>query len=125
MSYKETCDRCEESLKTEVNQRKVIAELENEKKELLCTVSQLQNEVTLLNSKLYDMADSLRRMKNGADMIKEVGDSEGHCQSDNKQRRVYAEKFLPIERKKMITMSNHMLQHPGRHDEPPNKSQST
>ena len=47
VSYKDTCDKSEENLKTEENYRKIIGELENEKKKLLCFVSHLQSEVTL------------------------------------------------------------------------------
>ena len=92
VSHKDTCDMCEESLKTLEEQINVMAKLENENKELLCTFSHLQSEVTLLNSKLNNMSDSLKKMKSRADMVREDEDTEVFYQSDNKQCRVFEEK---------------------------------
>lgn len=70
MSYNEACGRCEANLKTVEDQKKVISELESEKKELLCTVSHLQREVTFLNSKLDNMPNSLiSRLKKGKSVV--------------------------------------------------------
>ena len=81
MSYKDTCDMCEESLKKEEEHRKIIIELENERKQLLSTVSHLQTEVTRLNSKLDNLKDSIN-------MVKEDEDSRVHYQFVNKLRRM-------------------------------------
>ncbi|CAI8614462.1 unnamed protein product [Vicia faba] len=89
--YKDTYDRCEESLQTLEEHRKIIVELESEKKKLLYSVSHLYSEVTLLNSKLNNMSYSLKKMKSKAKIVREEGDTEVDYQSNNKQRRVYEE----------------------------------
>ena len=109
----------EESLKTKDEQRKIIAELENEKKKLLCIVSHLQSEVTLLNSKLNNMTYSLRRLNDRDDMMKEAEDTGFNHSFYNQQSKRIGERLFPSEKKRMINMSNHMLQHPGRFNETP------
>ena len=41
VSYKDTCDRCDEILKKEEQQRKIVADLENEKKQREATEEML------------------------------------------------------------------------------------
>ncbi|XP_050895145.1 uncharacterized protein LOC127101741 [Lathyrus oleraceus] len=52
--------------------KRIIAQLQAEKEKLLSTVTVLENEVTLLNSKLENMTKSVRRLNNGSIMLDEI-----------------------------------------------------
>src|ERR1051325_9906604 len=62
----DTCDRCEQNRKIVEEKRKVLVELENEKKILVCTVSHLKGDVFILNSKIYNISYSLKKMNSKA-----------------------------------------------------------
>jgi len=51
-SYKELCARSVEMIKLEMEHKRITAQLQAEKNKLLSANSDLQNEVTLLSSKL-------------------------------------------------------------------------
>lgn len=71
-SYKELCIRSENVCQLGEKQKKVISQLQAEKEKYLSTISGLQDEVTMLTSKLENMMKSLRMLNNGSDVLDEV-----------------------------------------------------
>ncbi|MCH92551.1 gag-protease polyprotein [Trifolium medium] len=71
-SYKELCIRSGEVCKTLEKQKRTIALLQAERSDLLSIISGLNNEVTLLNSKLENMSKHVRMLNNGTDMLEEI-----------------------------------------------------
>jgi hypothetical protein len=130
-SYRELCVRSEEVCK---KQKRIITQLHAEKSELLSTISSLNDEVSLLTSKLDDMSKSVRMLNNGTQETlqvgKNVGDVKGivlNYQSPNKQGKTPVTKFITSQRKYDLTMSRHMSQHPIKHlnPQPRNKKKSS
>jgi hypothetical protein len=130
-SYIELCVRSEEVCK---KQKRIITQLHAEKSELLSTISSLNDEVSLLTSKLDDMSKSVRMLNNGTQETlqvgKNVGDVKGivlNYQSPNKQGKTPVTKFITSQRKYDLTMSRHMSQHPVKHlnPQPRNKKKSS
>ncbi|XP_050878662.1 uncharacterized protein LOC127082468 [Lathyrus oleraceus] len=126
-SYKELCVKSKEVCKTGEEQKRILAQLQAEKEKFLSTVTDLENKVTLLSSKLEKMTKSIRMLNNGSGMLYEIiqvgkgdGNLKGICfnyQYQNKQGKTPVTKFIPLERKYEPMMSDQMLQHPARHQE--------
>lgn len=105
--------------KTWKEHNKIIAQLQAEKEKLLSTVTDLENEVTLLSYKLENMTKSINFLKNGSDMLdiilqvwKEAGNLKGigfNYQYQNKQGKIHVTKFIPPKRKYEPMMSDQML----------------
>jgi hypothetical protein len=134
-SYKELYARNEEICKKEVKQKRVIAQQQAEIEKLLSTVSGLQDEVTLLTSKLENLNKSIRMSNNGSDMLDEilqVGKGAENLtsigfnyQSPNKQGKTHVAKSFHSQRKCDVPMSDQMLSHPTPHQKPAYKGKST
>ena len=103
-------------------QKKIIARLQIEKDKILSTISGLQDEVTLLTSKLDDnMTKYVRMLNTGFDMLDEilqVGKGSRNFtgvgfnyQSINKQGGISMAKFVSPESNTGFLMSNQMSQH--------------
>jgi hypothetical protein len=54
------------------SQKKVIAQLENEKEEYVETISKLKTKAVLLNSKLAEMTKYVRMLNNGSDILDKI-----------------------------------------------------
>ena len=55
-------------------------------------------------------------VKNEIGVLKKAGDIRVNYISENKQKKRPEEKCFPLEKKRIIIMSNQVLQHPGRHE---------
>jgi uncharacterized protein YpuA (DUF1002 family) len=71
-SYKELCIRSEEVCRTNEKQKKLIAELQAEKVSHIAKISELNNEVTFLNSKLESTMKTISMMNPGTDTLEEI-----------------------------------------------------
>src|SRR4051812_35927638 len=71
-SYRKLCIRSAEVCQQGEKQRKYIAQLEADNKELNETISELNDEVILLQSKLDQMTKSVKMLNNGTDMLEEI-----------------------------------------------------
>ena len=104
-SYKKLCFRSEEVCNIGEEQKRIIAQLQAEKEKLLSTVTDLENEVTLLSSKLENRTKCIRMLNNESDMLdeilqvgKEAGNLKGigfNYQYQNKQGKNSVTKFIP------------------------------
>src|SRR3954462_8099397 len=71
-SYRKLCIRSAEVCQQGEKQKKYIAQLEADNKELNETISELNDEVILLQSKLDQMSKSVKMLNNGTDMLEEI-----------------------------------------------------
>ncbi|XP_050896014.1 uncharacterized protein LOC127102712 [Lathyrus oleraceus] len=71
-AYRELCIRSEEVCLLGEKQKKIISQLQAEKEGFQFTISELQNEVILLSSKLNNMTKSVRMLNKGSNMLGEV-----------------------------------------------------
>jgi len=124
-SYKELCTRSEEVCKIGEKQKRIITQLQAEEEKQLSTISSLQNEVTLLSSKVQNKTKFIRMLNNWSDMLDEIlqvgkrtGNLKGiwfNYQSLNKLGKTPVTKFIPSKKEYELTMLDQMLQHPSRH----------
>jgi hypothetical protein len=71
-SYKELCVKSAEVCVQGEKQKKLIKELEDEKKKHLTVIDGLNGEITLLTSKLDQMTKSIRMLNKGTDTLEEI-----------------------------------------------------
>ena len=71
-SYKKLCIRSAEVCQQNEKQKKLIVKLEAEKKAGIDTISHLEGEVQMLNSKLDQMTKSVKMLTNGTDKLEEI-----------------------------------------------------
>src|SRR3954467_15056421 len=71
-SYRKLCIRSAEVCQQGEKQKKYIAQLEADNKELNATISELNDEIILLQSKLDQMSKSVKMLNNGTDMLEEI-----------------------------------------------------
>jgi predicted RNase H-like nuclease (RuvC/YqgF family) len=71
-SYKELCIRSAEVCKTNEEQKKIISQLQDEIEKYLTTISDLQEEMTLLNSKIKEQKKFVSMMTNGTGKLDEI-----------------------------------------------------
>jgi chromosome segregation ATPase len=71
-TYKALCARSTEVCKTVENQKKIISQLETEKKDLLSTVDDLKEKVALLTSELNNVNKSVKMLNTGTTMLDEI-----------------------------------------------------
>src|SRR3954464_5774863 len=71
-SYRKLCIRSAEVCQQGEKQKKYIAQLEADNKELNETISELNDEIILLQSKLDQMSKSVKMLNNGTDMLEEI-----------------------------------------------------
>ncbi|MCI27351.1 gag-pol polyprotein, partial [Trifolium medium] len=105
-SYKELCIRSEEVCRTLEKQKKIIAQLQAERYDNLSKISELNNEVTQLNSKLEHMKKQVVMMHNSTDVLDEILDKQipgkpkglgFNYQALNEQKQYDPElKFMPV-----------------------------
>ncbi|MCH90922.1 gag-pol polyprotein, partial [Trifolium medium] len=124
-SYKELCIRSEEVCKTLKKQKKIIFELQAEKVDHLAKISELNDEVTQLNSNLEYLKKQVVMMHNSTDLLDEIlykqilGKPKGigfNYEHLNKQKKYNPElKFMTSEETYDPTMSRQMPSHPKRH----------
>lgn len=125
ISYRELCVRSEEVCKIGEKHKRIIAQLQVEKENLLSIISSLKDEVTIFNSKLENMTKSVRMLNNGSDMLDEilqVGKGAGNLKGigfdyQSLKGKSLVTKKNPPERKYEPMMSHQMLQHPAKHQE--------
>src|SRR4051812_31849231 len=72
VSYRKLCIKCAEVCQQGEKQKKYIAQLEIDNKELNETISELNGEIILLQSKLDQMSKSVKMLNNGTDMLEEI-----------------------------------------------------
>ena len=81
-SYKELCNKSDEVYQIGIKQRMIIANLWTKNEEFLADISELQNEVTLLTSKLDNLIKVVRMSNNGSygldDIIQDVEGGRRH-----------------------------------------------
>ncbi|PNX91973.1 gag-protease polyprotein [Trifolium pratense] len=133
-SYKELCIRSEEVCRTNEKQKKVIDVLQAEKTSHLKKISELNDEVILLNSKLEHMSKQVRMLNSGTDTLEEIlevgqkpGNPKGigfNYDSMNKKSQSSVTKFVSSKEKYDPTMSEQMLPHPKRHQGTKSKGKS-
>jgi len=99
-------------------------------------ITDLQEENTLLKSKLEKMTKYVRMLNNGSNVLDEilqVGKSSGNMKGIgfdygivNKEIKIPTKKYVPPKRKAEFVMLDHMSQHPVRHlnPQPRNKKKS-
>jgi hypothetical protein len=132
-TYKALCARSTEVCKTVENQKKIISQLETEKKDLLSTVDDLKEKVALLTSELNNVNKSVKMLNTGTTMLDEilqggqrVGDMKGigfGNKSQNKQVLTSQKKRVSPQKKQETHMSGQMSQHPKKHQMSRQKSQ--
>jgi predicted nuclease with TOPRIM domain len=71
-TYRKLCHKSAEVCQQVESQKKVIAQLENEKAEHVETISKLKSEVVFLNSKLDEMTKYVRMLNNGTDTLDKI-----------------------------------------------------
>src|SRR4051812_48024671 len=71
-SYRKLCIRSAEVCQQGEKQKKYIAQLEANNKELNETISELNGEIILLQSKLDQMSKSVKMLNSGTDMLEEI-----------------------------------------------------
>src|ERR1043165_9892891 len=71
-TYKKLCIRSAEVFQQNEKQKKLIMKLEAEKKEDTATISHLNGEVLVLNSKLDHMTKSVKMLTIGTDKLEEI-----------------------------------------------------
>ncbi|XP_050895373.1 uncharacterized protein LOC127101991 [Lathyrus oleraceus] len=112
ISYRELCVRSEKVCKIGEKQKRIIAQLQDGKENLLSTISGLKDEVTLLNYKLENMTKLIRMLNNGSGMLDEilqVGKGVGNLKGigfdyQSLKGKNLVTKLIPPERK-----ANHMM----------------
>jgi len=99
-------------------------------------ITSLQEENTLLNSKLENMTKYVRMLNNGFNVLNkilQVGKTSGNMKAIdfdydivNKEIKIRTKKFVYLEKKTMSIMLDHMPQHPVRHlnHQPRNRKKS-
>ncbi|PNY13324.1 gag-protease polyprotein [Trifolium pratense] len=121
----ELCLRSEEVCRTLEKQKKVIGQLQAKKYDNLSKISELNNEVTQLNSKLEHMKKQLVLMHNNTDALDESLDKQisgkpkgigFNYHGLNKEKDYNRElKYMPSKEAYDPTMSRQLLQHPKQH----------
>src|SRR3954468_9997438 len=71
-SYRELCIKCAEVCQQGEDQKNYIAQLEADNKELSETITELNDEAVLLQSRLDQMSKSVKMLNNGTDMLEEI-----------------------------------------------------
>lgn len=71
-SYKELCVRIEEVCEKWEKHKRIITQIQAEKERFLSTIYGLQDEITLLTSKLENMTKPIRMSNKGSDMLDEI-----------------------------------------------------
>jgi hypothetical protein len=116
-SYKELCVKSAEVCIQGEKQKKLIKELEAEKKKHLTVIDGLNGEITLLTSKLDQMTKSIRMLNKGTDTLEEilkVGQKSGTMSGLGFVKKSSAElKRSKAEVQKIKQKSQPMSQHQG------------
>jgi hypothetical protein len=127
-SYRDLCQKSAELCRSQENQKRLILELQSEKNEHLTTISELNDEVTLLNSKLEHMKKEVIMMHGGTATLEELIETQvpgkrtkgiGYDYKNlNKPKQYDPElKFLPLEGNNRPPMLKqrlpHVQPHPG------------
>lgn len=98
--------------------------LQKEKKKLISTITSVEEEVSLLNSKLENMIEFKINLKNGSNMIDEileVGQMSRNMKG-KKNEKIPPKKLVLLEKKTKFLMVDHMSQHRYQHVLPLHKS---
>ncbi|KAK2359745.1 hypothetical protein QL285_085090 [Trifolium repens] len=121
----EACNLVEE-------QKKIISDCHLEKEKLMSTITGLQEEATLLNSKLESMTKSIRMLNNGSNVLDEIlqaGKTSGNMKgigfdngTMNNEIKIPTKKFVSPVKKTEFIMLDHMSQHPTRHLNPQSRN---
>ncbi len=127
-SYRDLCKKSAELCRSQEKQKRLILELQSEKNEHLTTISELNDEVTLLNSKLEHMKKEVIMMHGGTATLEELIETQvpgkrtkgiGYDYKNlNKPKQYDPElKFLPLEGNNRPPMLKqrlpHVQPHPG------------
>ncbi|KAK2402989.1 gag-protease polyprotein [Trifolium repens] len=121
-TYRKMTTKWEESSPLVEEQKRIIKGLIQE--QLISTVTHLEEEVTLLESKLTNITKTLRMLNKGSDTLDElleVGKMTrdmgglGFDRCSKKEVKSAPEKMIPPMKKSQYQMSNHMSQHPVQH----------
>jgi chromosome segregation ATPase len=129
-SYIELYAKDEEICKILEKQKKTINQLQTERSDHLATITELNDEVTRLNSQLENMKKQVRMMNTGTDLLEEIleGQNQGKPKAIgfdyralNQQQQNKESKFVPTVEAYDPTTGKPMLQHPKEHPAPKSK----
>ncbi|XP_058727605.1 uncharacterized protein LOC131599176 [Vicia villosa] len=119
-SYRKLCIRSAEVCQQSEKQKKYIAQLEADNKGFSKTISELNNEIIMLQSKLDQMSKSVKMLNSGSDMLDEIlqigkssGDMSGIGFVGTKKPSQDGNRIKP-ETEMLNPMSRHATQHQDR-----------
>ncbi|XP_058771038.1 uncharacterized protein LOC131644531 [Vicia villosa] len=119
-SYRKLCIRSAEVCQQSETQKKYIAQLEADNKGFSKTISELNNEIIMLQSKLDQMSKSVKMLNSGSDMLDEIlqigkssGDMSGIGFVGTKKPPQDGNRIKP-ETEMLNPMSRHATQHQDR-----------
>ncbi|KAK2422833.1 hypothetical protein QL285_033334 [Trifolium repens] len=132
-SYKELYAKDEEICKILEKQKKTINQLQTERSDHLAKITELNDEVTQLNSQLEHLKKYVRMMNTGTNLLDEILEGQSHGKPKaigfdyrtlNKYPQNLDKKFVPTVEAYDPTTGKSMLQHPKEHPAPKFKGRS-
>ena len=120
-TYRELLTEWKEYCLRKEKQKKTISAILLEKQKFGSTIAGLEEEVTLLKSKLENIKKIIRMLNSGSDTLDEILEIRENkaigfdYSSMNKKVKFPTKKFLTPEKKTEFLIKDHMSQHPAQH----------